>query len=55
MHDDHPTENKFSRRALIAGAAAGAVTLAGEPASAQRCGEPNRPKGPIVWLDMDQA
>ena len=55
MHEDHPAANKCSRRALIAGAAAGAVTLAGEPAAAQRCGEPNRPKGPIVWLDMDQA
>jgi arylformamidase len=47
---------KLSRRALIAGAAAGTVALAAEPASAQRCPAvpPPRTKGPLVWLDMDQ-
>jgi arylformamidase len=47
---------KLSRRALVAGAAAGAVALTGEPASAQRCPAvpPPREKGPRVWLDMDQ-
>src|SRR2546421_7342627 len=47
---------KLPRRALIAGAAAGTVALAAEPASAQRCpaAPPARTKGPLVWLDMDQ-
>jgi arylformamidase len=50
------SSDKLSRRALIAGAAAGTVALAAEPASAQRCPAvpPTRTKGPIVWLDMDQ-
>jgi len=50
------SSDKLSRRALIAGAAAGTVTLAAEPASAQRCPAvpPPRTKGPLVWLDMDQ-
>jgi arylformamidase len=49
-------DNRISRRVLVAGAAAGTVALAGEPASAQRCPAepPPRPKGPLVWLDMDQ-
>jgi arylformamidase len=48
--------DRFSRRALIAGAAAGTVALAAEPASAQRCPAvpPTRTKGPLVWLDLDQ-
>jgi arylformamidase len=50
------SSDKLSRRALIAGAAAGTVALAAEPASAQRCPAvpPARTKGPVVWLDMDQ-
>jgi arylformamidase len=50
------SSDKLSRRALIAGAAAGTVALAAEPASAQRCPAvpPPRTKGPLVWLDMDQ-
>ena len=50
------SSDKLSRRALIAGAAAGTVALAAEPASAQRCPAvpPSRAKGPLVWLDMDQ-
>ena len=50
------SSDKLSRRALIAGAAAGTVALAAEPASAQRCPAepPPRTKGPPVWLDMDQ-
>jgi arylformamidase len=51
---DGPSDRGFSRRALFAGAGAGALTLATEPASAQRCPAPPRPKGPIVWLDLDQ-
>ncbi len=48
--------DKLSRRALVVGAAAGAVALTGEPAAAQRCPAvpPPRTKGPLVWLDMDQ-
>jgi arylformamidase len=50
------SSDKLSRRALIAGAAAGTVALGSEPASAQRCPAvpPARTKGPLVWLDMDQ-
>src|SRR5690349_22728351 len=44
----------FTRRTLMAGAAAGTVALASESASAQMCPRPERVKGPIVWLDMDQ-
>lgn len=56
MANDHPYRHKLTRRTLVAGAAAGAVALAGEPASAQRCPAvpPPRVKGPPVWLDMDQ-
>jgi arylformamidase len=48
--------NRLTRRALVAGAAAGTLALAGEPAAAQRCPAepPPRTKGPLVWLDMDQ-
>jgi arylformamidase len=51
---DHP--KRLSRRALIAGAAAGTIALTGEPVSAQRCPAepPPRTKGPLVWMDMDQ-
>lgn len=44
---------RLSRRVLLAGgvaAAAGGPALAQAPASA-----PAKPKGPLVWLDMDQA
>ncbi len=53
MSTDHPT---LTRRALVAGAAAGSLALAGAPASAQRCPlePPPRTKGPLVWLDLDQ-
>jgi len=45
----------ISRRALVAGVAAGGLALANDPVSAQRCPPaPERPKGPLVWLDMDQ-
>jgi len=46
----------LTRRALVAGAAAGTMALAAEPAAAQRCpaAPPPRAKGPLVWLDMDQ-
>ena len=45
----------ISRRTLAAGAAAaGALVLGSEKASAQSCPSPPRAKGPIVWRDMDQ-
>src|SRR5262245_17550968 len=46
----------ITRRALVAGAAAGSLALVSEPALAQRCPAepPPRTKGPLVWLDMDQ-
>jgi arylformamidase len=55
-----PTTNRpfarITRRALVAGAAAGTLALANEPAAAQPCPlvPPPRTKGPLVWLDMDQ-
>jgi arylformamidase len=52
--DDHSFDGGLSRRALFAGAAAGALALTSEPASAQRCPAPARSKGPLVWLDLDQ-
>jgi arylformamidase len=51
-HDDS-SEGRLSRRALVAGVAAGTLALT-DPASAQRCPAPARPKGPLVWLDLDQ-
>jgi arylformamidase len=46
----------ITRRALVAGAAAGTLALATDPASAQRCPAtpPARVKGPAIWLDYDQ-
>lgn len=46
----------IDRRSLMAavGAAAGSVALNSAPASAQRCSVPQRVRGPLVWLDMDQ-
>src|SRR5262252_6974793 len=51
----HPFDT-LTRRALVAGAAAGTMALAAEPAAAQRCPAepPPRTKGPLVWLNMDQ-
>jgi arylformamidase len=50
------SRNKITRRALVAGAAAGTVAIATDPASAQRCpaNPPARTKGPAIWLDYDQ-
>jgi arylformamidase len=51
-----PSSKTITRRMLVAGAAAGTVALAAQPAAAQRCPAtpPARAKGPVVWLDMDQ-
>jgi arylformamidase len=56
MRDHDPTGVKLTRRGLVAGAAAGTLALASDPASAQRCpaAPPVRAKGPPVWLDLDQ-
>ena len=56
MREDDRATDGLSRRGVFAGAAAGALALAAEPASAQRCAGPPPPhqKGPLVWLDMDQ-
>jgi arylformamidase len=57
MHGhDQTSGGGLSRRALVAGAAAGALALSGEGASAQRCAGPPPPraKGPLIWLDLDQ-
>jgi arylformamidase len=53
---DRPSDATFSRRTLLAGAAAGTFALTSQPASAQRCPAtpPARAKGPPVWLGMDQ-
>lgn len=49
------TSHNMTRRALVAGAAAGGVALATDPALAQRC-PPAAPrsKGPAVYRDLDQ-
>jgi arylformamidase len=52
--DDHPSDDRLSRRTLLAGAAAGALAATTDTASAQRCPAPARAKGPLVWLDLDQ-
>ena len=56
MAADNPDSHPLTRRALVAGAAAGTLALGAEPASAQRCPAvpPARTKGPLVWLEMDQ-
>jgi arylformamidase len=56
MQDHQRTEVKLTRRALVAGAAAGGLALVSDPATAQRCPAtpPARTKGPLVWLDLDQ-
>ncbi len=46
--------DKITRRALVAGAAAGTIAMTTDKASAQRLPGPPHVKGPIVWLDMDQ-
>ena len=49
------TRLKITRRTLVAGAAAGTVALAANPASAQRCPPAvERVKGPPVFRDLDQ-
>jgi arylformamidase len=56
MQDHQRIEVKLTRRALVAGTAAGSLALVSDPATAQRCPAtpPARTKGPLVWLDLDQ-
>jgi len=54
MQQDDRSGGKVTRRAVVAGAAAGTIALAADPAFAQRLPAPARAKGPLVWLDMDQ-
>ena len=51
---NHHRPTEISRRALVAGAAAGAVCTAVGAALAQQPAPAPRAKGPLVWLDMDQ-
>ena len=50
----HPCPSEITRRALVAGAAAGAMCTAASAAFAQQGAPTPRAKGPQVWLDMDQ-
>jgi arylformamidase len=56
MRGHNSIDAKLTRRHLVAGGVAGAIALMGDPAAAQRCPAtpPPRPKGPPVWLDLDQ-
>jgi arylformamidase len=56
MRGRNSIDAKLTRRHLVAGGVAGAIALMGDPAAAQRCPAmpPPRPKGPPVWLDLDQ-
>src|SRR5881275_499619 len=55
--DRESKRNRLTRRALIAGAATGAIAAATDNASAQRCPDvpPGQTKGPLVWRNLDQA
>src|SRR5271157_5284809 len=52
--EQNSSEGRLTRRTLFAGAAAGALALGTDTASAQRCPSPPHVKGPVVWLDLDQ-
>ena len=54
MRIDTSLKDKLTRRALLATTGGSALALAAEPARGQRFPAPARPKGPLVWLDMDQ-
>jgi arylformamidase len=56
MREGQPKPARLTRRTLVAGAAAGTLALANEPAAAQRCPAvpPARARGAPVWLDLDQ-
>jgi len=56
MRVRHPIDAKLTRRRVVAGGVAGAIALASDPVTAQRCPPtpPARPNGAPVWLDLDQ-
>jgi arylformamidase len=56
MQQDQSLPSHMTRRTLMAGAAVGTFAIATDPASAQRCPAtpPERVKGPLVWMNMDQ-
>ncbi|MFL6799717.1 MAG: alpha/beta hydrolase [Xanthobacteraceae bacterium] len=56
MNSDVNATAKLNRRALVGSVAAAALAGGTSRASAQRCPpvDPNRAKGPPVWMDMDQ-
>jgi arylformamidase len=56
MTKTQSTKSRVTRRALVAGAAAGTLAATTDMAAAQRCPETPaaRTKGPLVWMDMDQ-
>src|SRR5262245_15048874 len=55
MSSNRQGRGAVSRRALVAGTAAGALALASSPVLAQRCPpEAPRTKGPAVFRDLDQ-
>ncbi len=55
MNDKGPAGRTITRRAVVAGAAAGGLAVAADPALAQRCPPAAaRTKGPLVWMDLDQ-
>jgi arylformamidase len=51
---DQRQANELNRRALVAGAAAGAAIAGVGAAVAQQPAPAPRVKGPLVWLDLDQ-
>src|SRR3954468_4139004 len=55
--DRETKRNRLTRRALVAGAATGAIAAATDNASAQRCPDvpPGLTKGPLVWMNLDQS
>jgi arylformamidase len=56
MRGHNSIDAKLTRRHLVTGGVASAIALVDEPAAAQRCPAtpPPRPKGPPVWLNLDQ-
>jgi arylformamidase len=55
MNHKGQASRAITRRAVVAGAAAGGLGLGADTASAQRCpAAAPRTKGPLVWMDLDQ-
>lgn len=54
MQQQDRSVDSLSRRTFVAGAIAANLALAANPSSAQRLPTSPRPKGPLIWRDMDQ-